>query len=44
MAPRTLESRSIDRDEYYRNHPGLHNPPGDVIESIVSTNVRGRPY
>lgn len=40
VAPRTLESRSIDRDEYYRNHPGLHNPPGDVIESIVSTNVR----
>ena len=42
VAPHSLESRSVNRDEYLRNHPGLHNPSGEVIDSEVSGDVRGR--
>ena len=42
MAPHSVESGSVDRDEYLRRHPGLRNPSGDVIESEVSGDVRGR--
>ena len=42
VAPRSLESSPVDRDEYFRSHPGLHNSSNEIIESLASTDVRGR--
>lgn len=36
------EPRIVDKEDYYRSHPGLRNPTGDCIESLVSTDVRGK--
>ena len=34
--------RSFDKEEdFYRLHPGLHNPSPEVPGSMVSTDVRG---
>ena len=45
VAPHSTESGSVDRDEYLRTHPGVHNPSGgEVIDSMVSGDIRGKTH